>query len=34
VRAHPHIAGKNIDLPHVIAAAPQIPGERDRCFAN
>jgi hypothetical protein len=28
VRAHPHITGKNFDLPHVIAAAPQIQGER------
>ncbi|KAG0579616.1 hypothetical protein KC19_4G110200 [Ceratodon purpureus] len=26
VSAHPHIRGRNFDLPHVISTAPQIPG--------
>jgi caffeic acid 3-O-methyltransferase len=28
VAAHPHIRGRNFDLPHVISTAPQIPGKR------
>ena len=26
VKEHPHIRGINLDLPHVIATAPLIPG--------
>lgn len=26
VATHPHIRGKNFDLPHVVSSAPQIPG--------